>query len=150
VAKRIVDLAKLGVAKTSLRVARKAFRRIALPFIQGMGEAYGTSPADGIAKLVDDGKTLKQLIEENPEEVEVFRRSTWSHIVDLVTRYKRARPWFGERGADILLEEIMRKDTPDMYRVLAERGEKGKRWLADSLEGVGEVLFGRSGGREMA
>jgi len=144
VAKRIVDLAKLGVAKTSLRVARKAFRRIALPFIQGMGEAYGTSPADGIAELVDDGKSLKQLIRENPQEVEVFRRSTWPHLVNLITRYKKVEPWFGERGADILLEEIMRKDMPDMYRVLAERGEKGKRWLANSLEGVREVLFKRA------
>jgi len=131
-------------------VARKAFRRIALPFIKGMGESYGISPADGIAKLVDEGKTLKQLIKENPGEVEAFRRSTWSHLVDLITRYKQAKPWFNERGADILLEEIMRKDAPDVYRVLAERGEKGKKWLAESLEGVGEVLFGRGRGREMA
>jgi hypothetical protein len=64
--------------------------------------------------------------------------------VNLVTRYKKAQPWFGEKGADILLEEIMRKDAPDMYRVLTEKGEKGKRWLADSLEGVGEVLFKRA------
>jgi len=125
-------------------VARKAFRRVALPFIRGLSESYGTSPADGLAKLFDEDKSLKQLIRENPEEVEAFRRSTWPHLVNLVTRYKKAQPWFGEKGADILLEEIMRKDAPDMYRVLAEKGEKGKRWLADSLEGVGEVLFKRA------
>jgi len=144
VVKLAVDVAKLGVTKASLRVARKAFRRVALPFIKGLSEAYGTSPADGLAKLVDEGKSLKQLIRENPQEVEVFRRSTWPHLVNLITRYKKVEPWFGERGADILLEEIMRKDTPDMYRVLTERGEKGKRWLADSLEGVREVLFKRA------
>lgn len=89
------------------------------------GEAI--SPAEGLAKLLDSGQNLQQIVDENPEKVAIIK-SAIGQKWGKEKGFKSAHRFVNPRFTRWFVYHVLPHYRPDLAKALIEH-PKGEEWM---------------------
>ena len=122
--------------------ARLFLQILFIPYVEGLCEGFGTTPEDGMKKLVEDEATLGDLFGTNRESmVELLSKPECRVAIAIASPVaKKDEEWLQEKS-DLLLD-VMGEVRPRLSEAIREI-PGGPEWFAESLVGLRNILFGK-------